>query len=270
MKKKEMQQFPNKGANNKNSFEATRFKSILNPYFSFTHNNDNELALHESLVQEALQIKGDVFLYVPREYVNIDEVFGEDIQSSFKEAWPFAAYIINYESFSGAGAFFSKFGYEADDEIELEFNPALFAHQVNNMSPQAGDLVYAPKINCLFEITYVQPTNPYGQLGSTQALRKLNCIKFTASHEEMDIDINIDSHFNVPEFALDEVTDKLNGLNGRATSRIDGNDYAEVDQAKSDLEGVLHEYILDEGSADNDHIVKENSNVIDPFEFYDK
>lgn len=261
--------FPENKNISENSFESTRFDSIVNPYFSFTRNNDNEIALHESLVQEAIQIKGEVFLYVPREYVNVDEIFGEDVQSHFKKAWPFAAYIANYESFAGAGAFFSKFGYEADDEIELEFNPKLFAHQVNNLQPRPGDLVYAPKINCLFEITYVQPTNPYGQLGSTQALRKINCIKFTASHEDMDVSINIDDHFNVPEFSFNDLEDPINALNGRATSRIDGDDYIESNQAKEALEGILDPYVVVEGEAENQDEVDEHS-VVDPFQFYDK
>lgn len=260
---KEIKPFPNEVETiDKQSHESIRYDSILNPYFTFNSNNANELRLHESLVQEAIQIKGEMFLYVPREYVDIDEIFGEDVKSHFKMAWPFAAYIVNYESFEGAGAFFSKFGYEADDEIELEFNPALFAHQVNNLQPQAGDLIYAPKINSLFEITYVQPTNPYGQLGSTQALRKINCIKFTASHEVMSVDINIDDHFNIPEFNPLELTDPINALNGRATSRSDGNDYIESEQASEDLKGILDPYIVTEGVPDNE--------MVDPFEFYDK
>ena len=271
---KKLKPFPEKQVTKTpKSYEENRFNSIINPYFSFTQNNDNERRLHESLVQEAIQIKGSVLVYIPREYVDIDEIFGEDAKSYFDVGYRFAAYVKNYESFEGAGAFFSKFGYEANDEIELEFNPALFGHQVNGLQPRAGDLVYLPLNNTLFEVTYVQPINPYGQLGSTQALRTMQCTKFTPSHEDIDIDIvsTID-HLDVDEFSLEELAEPINNLNGKAGSRIDGNDYADVEQAEEDLKDVLDPYVVLEGTPDDTYFEETDyaKDINDPFRFIDK
>ena len=52
-----------------------------NPYFKY--DTTSEQNLYEDLIIESLQFYGQDLYYLPREIVNEDKIFGDDIPSKF-------------------------------------------------------------------------------------------------------------------------------------------------------------------------------------------
>ena len=200
----------------------TRQTEVLNPHVNF-HGHTNTQTLTDMMVAEAIQMRGVELYYIPREFVSPDLVFGEDVMSKFTKAWKFAAYFNSYEGFEGAGNFFDKFGYSATDEVTISINPGLFKHQVNGKEPQAGDLLYFPMDNSLWEINWIQPNDPLYQAGRN-AIRKIVAEKFTYSGEEINPELQYNEGINIPEFSELDLA-PVSNLDGLADIAID--EYAE-------------------------------------------
>lgn len=183
----------NTGYNNTNETE------ILNPYVNWNH-YANVQTLADSIVAESVQMRGIELYYIPRQYVKPDIIFGEDPQSKFDKAWKFAGYLNSFDGYSGDNSYFSKFGMMVNDEVEITINPNLFKHQVDNKEPQVGDLIYFPMDNSLFEINWVQPYDPFYQVGQN-AMRKITATKFVYSGEELRPELQRNEGINIPEFS---------------------------------------------------------------------
>ena len=85
----------------------------LNTYFSsenLTQGSSNEQMVLADLVEEAIKIWGQEFLYIPRVLVAKDEILGEDRLSKFKDAYPIELYVETPQGFVGQGEFVQKFG----------------------------------------------------------------------------------------------------------------------------------------------------------------
>ncbi|QQK88282.1 neck protein [Providencia phage PSTRCR_127] len=199
---------------NDTGYHKTNETEILNPFVNFMK-HENTQTLADVLVQETIQMRGLEFYYIPREYVKPDMVFGEDLQNYFDKAWKFAAYLNTYEEYSGNNSFYSKFGMEVNDEINLVVNPSLFKYQVNDKEPKPGDLIYFPLDNALFEINWVEPYKPFYQVGKN-AQRQIIAQKFIYSGEEINPDLQFNEPLNVSELSaldlepvrnLDELSD---------------------------------------------------------------
>lgn len=214
-------------------YENTRQTEILNPYVNFNkHANTQTLA--DIMVAESIQMRGVELYYIPREFVKPDMIFGEDVQSKFTKAWKFAAYVNSFDGYEGAGNFFSNFGYQANDEIQLTVNPKLFKHQVDGQEPKSGDLIYIPMSNDLFEINYLEPYNPFYQVGAN-AMRKITAEKFVYSGEELRPELQRNEGINIDEFSeldlapitnLDGLTDiNLDQYKEDKQFRDEGRDY---------------------------------------------
>jgi len=91
-----------------------------NPYFRY--NATSEQNLYEDLIIESLQFYGQDLYYLPREIVNEDKIFGDDIPSKFSSAYKIEMYIENVEGFGGEGDLFSRFGIEVRDQATLLFH----------------------------------------------------------------------------------------------------------------------------------------------------
>lgn len=203
---------------NGNDYNATNDHDILNPYVNW-FKYENTQNLKDMLVAESIQMRGIECYYLPREFVNPDLLFGEDPQSKFNKAWKFAAYLNSFESYEGANTFFSKFGMSVHDEITLSINPNLFKHQCNDKEPIEGDLIYFGMDNSLFEITWVEPYDPFYQLGSNN-IRKITAQKYIYSGEEIKPELQRNEGINIPEFDELEL-EPLHNLNGRTDIKID-------------------------------------------------
>lgn len=224
---------------NRTGYSQTNETEILNSYVNFNHYKNSQI-LADVLVAESIQMRGVECYYVPREYVSPDLIFGEDLKNKFTKAWKFAAYLNSFEGYEGAKSFFSNFGMQVQDEVTLSINPNLFKHQVNGKEPKEGDLIYFPMDNSLFEINWVEPYDPFYQLGQN-AIRKITAGKFIYSGEEINPVLQKNEGINIPEFSELELNPVRN-LNGIHDINI--NQYAEVDQINSEAKEYVEPYVV--------------------------
>ena len=163
----------------------------------FKHNVRSEQSLVESLVIESLQFYGQDLYYLPREIVNKDKVFLDDVPSRFGEAYKIEMYL-DGNQFEGDGELFQKFGIEIRDAatfvVSIKRWKELIGRKLteNNFRPREGDLIYLPMSNSIFEITKCSNYDPFFQLGQLPTY-KLSCELFEYNDEDFDTNIaNID------------------------------------------------------------------------------
>lgn len=224
---------------NGTGYDKTNQHSILNGYVNF-NNFENTQTLQDALVAESIQMRGIECYYLPREFVNPDILFGEDTQSKFNKAWKFAAYLQSFEGYSGANTFFSKFGMTVNDEITVAINPNLFKHQCDGKEPIEGDLIYFKMDNSLFEITWVEPYDPFYQVGKN-AIRRITAQKWIYSGEEIKPELQRNEGIDIPEFDELEL-EPLHNLNGRADIKID--QYEETKEINFEGSQFIDPYIV--------------------------
>jgi len=165
-----------------------------NPYFQKDVQSEQELM--DSLIIETIQIHGSDFLYIPRETVTRDQLFGEEV-SRFTDVNRIEMY------FEGLGLGFdptppstgdmmSRFGLEVPDAGNFIVSRRRFlevmSHNVNirNLGrPREGDLVYYPIADALFEIKFVEDEVPFYTFGAKYTFN-LNCQRFTYNQEVVD------------------------------------------------------------------------------------
>jgi len=171
-----------------------------NVYFSQAVKSEQNL--YEDLVIESLKIYGQDVYYLPRTIVNRDTILNEDIGSQFDDAYMIEAYIENPEGFDGQGDLYSKFGLEIRDDATFIVSRRQWQKLVgfwnnvlddNSDTPNAGDLIYLPMTNKLFEIMMVEHEQPFYQL-SNLPVYKLQCSLFEYNDEQLDTGVTaIDS-----------------------------------------------------------------------------
>jgi hypothetical protein len=132
---------------------------------------------------------GRDMIYIPREYLNRDIIFGEDPISEFKNAYTIEMYIQNVTAFGGQMNIINKFGINLTDRVTLQVSKTRFEQEVYNKStirtPREGDLIYFPFNKSIFEINYVEDKIPFFQFG-TLNVYTLTCELFTYSFEKID------------------------------------------------------------------------------------
>ena len=139
-----------------------------NPFINTT-TVTSEQSLVEGITIEIIQAMGQDCVYVPRKYLNIDKVFGEDPGTSFQKTYTLEMYIQSYKGFEGTDII-NQFGLEIKDKISLVFSRKRFTEEVTNndstiIRPREGDLIYFPLSKSLFEINFVEHENPFYPLG---------------------------------------------------------------------------------------------------------
>lgn len=157
----------------------------LNPYFN---NYAGEQNLVEDITVEVIKSTGTDCIYVPREFLSIDQIFGEDPGTKFKDSYTLEMYLQSYKGFDG-GDVISQFGLEIRDKIVLIASRKRFKEEVTNKKPsikrpREGDLIYFPLANSLFEINFVEHENPFYPLGKLYSY-SITAELFTYSYEKM-------------------------------------------------------------------------------------
>lgn len=157
----------------------------LNPYFS---NYQPEQNLVEDITVEVIKATGINCIYVPREYLSIDRVFGEDPGTKFKDSYTIEMYLQSYKGFEGTDVI-SQFGLEIRDKVLLVLSRKRFKEEVTNKNasikrPREGDLIYFPLSKSLFEINFVEHENPLYPLGKLYSYA-ITAELFTYSYEKM-------------------------------------------------------------------------------------
>jgi hypothetical protein len=165
----------------------------------FNHAVSTEQQLYEDLVVESLRFYGHDVFYLPREIIEEDELFNEDVQSKFGDAYGVEMYIENTDGFEGDGDLMSKFGIEVRDTATFVISLRTWERFISlddnlatSLRPNEGDLIYFPLTNSMFEIKFVEHEDPFYQVGKLFVF-KLRCELFEYSGEDFDTgDGNID------------------------------------------------------------------------------
>ena len=159
-----------------------------NPYFS-RNGHKPEQNLYEDLIIESLQIYGHDFLYIPREMLNVDELFGEDIVSKFNKGYPIEMYVETVGGYDGE-ELFQKFGLEIKDESTFVVSKRrwneVIGYKEDQTRPNEGDLIYVPFSKALFTISFVEHEKPFYQLKNLPVYH-LNVTMFEYNDEELNL-----------------------------------------------------------------------------------
>jgi hypothetical protein len=164
-----------------------------NPWISQSVRSEQDL--YEDLVIESLKFYGQDVYYLPREIVNKDKVFLDDVPSRFSDAYKIEMYIENTDGFGGEGDLFSKFGVELRDQatfiVARRRWKGLIGDKLDsyNFRPREGDLIYLPLSQSIFEIFKVETETPFYQLSQLPTFR-LQCELFEYNDEDFDTDID--------------------------------------------------------------------------------
>ena len=163
-----------------------------NPYFK--QGVRSEQRLYEDIIIEALKFYGQDVYYLPREVINKDSVFLDDVPSRFGDAYKIEMYIENTDGFDGEGDLFTKFGVEIRDQATFVVARKRWTELVGdnlataNFRPREGDLIYLELSQSLFQIMKVETETPFYQVKDLPTFR-LMCELFEYNDEDFDTTI---------------------------------------------------------------------------------
>lgn len=158
----------------------------INPFFD---DSRAEQDLVDELTIETIQATGRDMLYIPREILNLDELFGEDPTNRFRHAYSIEMYIKNIYDFDGQNDVVSKFGINITNRITLVVSKTRFKNEITTrhseiLYPRSGDLIYFPLSDSLFEINEVDAKDPFYQFGKLTTYT-LFCELFSYNNESI-------------------------------------------------------------------------------------
>ena len=169
----------------------------------FRQNVRSEQNLYEDIVLESIKMFGQDVYYLPRDIVNENKVFGEDIPSRFNSSYKVEMYIDNIEGFEGEGDLFTRFGVEIRDEATFvvakrRWNTTVgrVDNDINSERPREGDLIYLPLSNSMFEITHVEHEMPFYQLSNLPVFK---CRAHLFEYNDEDFDTGVDAIQDIEE-----------------------------------------------------------------------
>jgi hypothetical protein len=160
----------------------------VNPFFK---DYVGEQSLLDDLVVETIKATGRDVVYIPRQYLNLDQTLGEDTQGSkFTKGYPIEMYLSDVQQFGGQRDIVSKFGIQLTDRITLvlsktRFQQEIVSKEIDIIRPREGDLIYFPMMEYLFEINFVEDKQPFFQFG-TLTTYNLICEVFNYSYETIN------------------------------------------------------------------------------------
>ena len=164
---------------------------MRNLYFSAGARSEQNL--YEDLIIEAIKIYGQDLYYLPRDLVNVDDVFREDPVSSFNSNYLLEMYVDNTDGFDGEGDLFTKFGVEIRDQMTLTVSKRRweqavlrYDNEIQGIRPLEGDLIFTPFSRKLFQIMHVEHEQPFYQLNNLPVF-KLQCELFEYNDEDIDV-----------------------------------------------------------------------------------
>lgn len=160
-----------------------------NKYFNL-YNPKKEQNLLDDLNREVIQIHGIDCVYLPRQKIKEDLIFGEDVLAKFDDYYNIELYIKNVDGFEGQQTLFNKFGLDFKDQITFTVSRTTFDEAVGEEleRPREGDLIYFPLNNALFEIRFVEHESVFYNLGE-RYVYDLKCEQFAYSQEKFNTGI---------------------------------------------------------------------------------
>ena len=191
-------------------------------------NNYNSLAeqrVVEDLITESIKIMGFDAYYLPiQNSEDRDILYGEDPIKKFSSAFPVEFYLSSSMEYGGEREFFSKFGLEIKNNINVILSKRSFTQRVPQdilTRPREGDLIYVPFLNGtgeLFEIKFVNQTKDFFMLGrKIPYYYELEMEKFKYSQEVIDTGV----------FEIDDVVTQSGYTIDLSLSRTGANNYTQ-------------------------------------------
>jgi len=165
----------------------------------FNHAVKTEQNLYEDLVVESLRMYGHEVYYLPRNVVEKDDILNEDVQSSFDDAYSVEMYLENTDGIAEQGDLMSKFGVYVEEEATFVISLRSWerfistdSNLVTSLRPNEGDVIFFPLSGSMFEIRYVEDSNPFYQVGKLFVF-KMRCTLFEYSNEDFETDTAADN-----------------------------------------------------------------------------
>lgn len=225
-----------------------------NFYFDYFQNFMEQDLLTE-LVQESIKIHGIDIYYLPREYVNKDEIYTEDSLSEYQRALLIDGYLKTFDGFEGEGSFLQKFNLEIRDTVTFTISQRTFQEEISIpvgiSRPREGDLIYLPVAKRLLKITYVDKYPVMMPLGTLPSY-DIKCEMFEYSGEI----------FNTGVREIDAIEKEYNiELNNFAISTE--NRLELKDEDGFSLMQESYDIDLVDPTAQNDEIEKEADSFVD-------
>jgi hypothetical protein len=195
----------------------------VNPYFN-NHGYKPTQDLINDLVKESIRIHGINCFYMPREFKNMDSIFGEDTSAVFKYAFPIEMHLETATGYDGDREVVTKLGLENKDVVRLLVSKDRFIHETiafrkyfTNRQierPTEGDLIYLPLDSGLYEIKFADQDADFYQGGKVYSFR-LTCEKVRYSYEQInvnneDINTGINNQFEQIDNDNDGIIDEFN------------------------------------------------------------
>lgn len=207
-----------------------------NLYFSDAVRSEQEL--YENIIIESLKMYGQDVYYLPRDLVNEDKIFGDDVSSRFNSSYKVEMYVENIDGFDGEGDLFTKFGVEIRDQATFVIarrrwsdTVTKYDNEITGTRPREGDLIYLPMSKSMFQIMAVEHEQPFYQLRDLPTY-KLRCELFEYTGEDFDTDVDgIDAiekdfayRYNI-DFQLNTADVSTSLSNGEVVSPLTINQY---------------------------------------------
>ena len=164
---------------------------MANQYFNFFGNEaTNEWNVTNDATDEFIEAFGVPVKYLPRTAVKQDDLFGEDVLSTYSEVVEVQMYLEDHNMFQGEDLF-AQFGLEVSDTVKLKVQQDRIRNLLGE-EPEVGDLIQFEFSKDLFEITFVEDEEIFYIHGKTTTYT-LSAKKFEYSAEIMETgDIDID------------------------------------------------------------------------------
>lgn len=169
------------------------------------YNVSSEQNLVDSLVIEAIQMKGIDVRYMKRTQLPIDVLTKEDPSNKFTQGREIEMWPASVDGFDGESMFT---GVQLDISKQCTFvvSKTRFKEEFPDIiHPQNGDLIYMPVTNALLEIKRVDKDSPFFENGKQYAY-ELTTELFRYSYEDVESD----------DTNLDEIIDSVLKANDSA------------------------------------------------------
>lgn len=184
---------------------------MLNPYYRH-YEEEEDAQLTDELIIEAIQMKGQEFVYLRRSQPNFEYLYSEDPTSAFKSLKSIEGYPASVNGFDGDGELMSKFGLEIRDSCLIVINKTRFKEEFGPdlIRPMEGDILFMPITNAILEIKYVNHESPFFQQGKTFVF-EIRAETFEFSHEDFELDPEDTTLAEILDTINDKVEDPITG-----------------------------------------------------------
>lgn len=146
-----------------------------NPYFISNNKVPSaDQMLLDDLIVESIGINGIDVFYIPRESnIDLENLFGEQPDTTFTNFYPMEMYPLNFDGYEGPNELFEKIGLVIKASSNFVVAVRTFRRYVPPglmLNPREGDLIYVPTFRRVFEIKFVDadagghPLNKHAKL----------------------------------------------------------------------------------------------------------